>query len=53
MAEVTEVIFKCMFVYFLLAEFLFKTKTSDQTFYLFIAKAHNEQGILLIHWKLA
>ena len=29
-------------------------KADDQTFYLFIAKAQQEQGILLfVHWKLA
>ena len=29
-------------------------KADDQTFYLFIAKAQKEQGILLfVHWKLA
>ena len=53
-AEVTEVNFKRLFVYFLSADIFCPEPTINLMFYLFISKAQNEQGILLfVHWKLA
>ena len=41
-------------MYFLSADIFCPEPTINLTFYLFIAKAQNEQGILLfVHWKLA
>ena len=50
----SEANFKRLFVYFLSADIFCPEPTINLMFYLFIAKAQNEQGILLfVHWKLA
>jgi len=51
--EVTEVNFKCLFVYFL-SEEIFLRQAGDQKLHLFIEKVQSEQAILLsVLWKLA